>query len=306
MRETFILGADDPEMEEITRLLTVHELDFCYAAVAGVRCHPGNAYRADSVVFPDESQSLSRPQPQTQTRELAAPYTGLVFVECRPHDVPLSEKHARLASIDHHEEGDPGYSLGPADFWAASSLGQVVSRLIAAGKEVECTHDMLVLAAMDHCRQAAIRGECPGVSAEEVLDRRVASISERHQLSIETVKAMVADFAADLQTHEPIAFGNGEVVDYTHRHLGVGYSPELLCAQTALDMNGLAALARSNESPDPSDEKIMLTGHATPHMVEHFMRVYAPAKRLVRIFGVPARSYAGGYITPVHGVATGR
>jgi len=281
-----VLGADDPEMKEIVGLLTVHGVDFHFAAVHGQRCHPGNAYIADSTVSPDEKK----------IDELGRPYDRFVFIECRPGEVPLEQKHTDLTVIDHHEEGDPGYSLGPADFWKASSLGQAVRWLQESGREVTITQEMLVIAAMDHCRQAAIRGECPGVTKEEVLGRRVASIAEAHKVRIAMVEAMIADFSATFQEYEPLAFGSGSVIDITDRHLGVGYSLAWLCAQTALDMDGLAALARNNESPALSDEKIMLTGHATPEMVEHFMNVYAPARGLVRIFGVPKRSYAGGYI----------
>jgi hypothetical protein len=286
MNEKLVLGADDPEMQEINRLLTLHELEFSFAAVRGVRCHPGNAYVADSIVSPHG----------VHVAELAGPYNGTVFVECRPQDVPLAEKHTRLTVIDHHETGDPGYDREPSDFWEASSLGQVVCWLVAGGREVEVTQEMRVIAAMDHCRQAAIRGECPGITKEEVLARRVASIVERHQLTTETVQGMIADFAAEFQVRKPIAFGGGAVIDFTDRHLGVGYSAAWLSAQTALDMLGLTALARNNESPDPADEKIMLTGHATPRMVEYFINVHAPARQLIRIFGVPKRGYAGGYI----------
>jgi len=40
----------------------------------------------------------------------------------------------------------------------------------------------------------------------------------------------------------------------------------------------------------------MLTGHGYPEMARYFIDVYAKANHLVRVFGVPSRGYAGGYI----------
>jgi hypothetical protein len=280
---TFVLGAGDPEMEEITKLLDGYEVWF--AAVGDERCHPGNAYVANSIVSIDLSQN----------RKLNPPYDNFIFVECRPADVSLDQKHVALTVIDHHELGDPGYAFGPVDFWQASSLGQTVGLLHQWGRQIAITQEMRVLAAMDHCRQAAIRGECPGVSAEEIVGLRVATFVARHGMPADAVRSKIDEFVGIFQKHDTIVFGSGETIDFTDHHLGVGYSLDFLCAQTALDMLGFAALLRNNESPHPEDEKILLTGHVTPEMVEHFLSVYGPARNLHRFFGVPERGYAGGY-----------
>jgi hypothetical protein len=283
---TFILGAGDPEMEEIAKLLEGYEVWF--AAVGGERCHPGNAYIADSIVSINSSQK----------HELNPPYGNFIFVECRPADVSLDQKHAVLTVIDHHEVGDPGYAFGPTDFWEASSLGQTIELLQRWGHQITVTQEMRVLAAMDHCRQAAIRGECPGVSADEVINLRIATFVARHGVSANAVKSRINQFASIFQACDAVVFGSGEAIDFTDYHLGEGYSLDFLCAQTALDMLGLIALLRNNESARPEDEKILLTGHVPPEMVMYFIKEYSPAKQLYRVFGVPERGYAGGYLHP--------
>ena len=45
----FVLGADDPEMREMERVLKEHGCSYEYAQSAGKRVHPGNAYKADAV-----------------------------------------------------------------------------------------------------------------------------------------------------------------------------------------------------------------------------------------------------------------
>src|SRR5688500_19057889 len=104
MRKSLVLGADDPEMQAIAVCLEKTNQEYGFAAVGGQRCHPANAYRADGIISPEGEVST-----------LGARYDTLVFVECRPWNVPLEKKHEQLLVIDHHEEGDPGYDLGPED-----------------------------------------------------------------------------------------------------------------------------------------------------------------------------------------------
>lgn len=285
MQRVFVLGADDPEMRAIVDCLEKTRQRFWYAAVDGTRCHPGNAYSANSIVSP-VGESL----------QLRSGYNAFVFVECRPWDVPLAEKHSRLSVIDHHEECDPGYALGPEDFWEASSLGQVVRTLLYAGKPLAVTHQLRVLAAMDHCRQAAIRGECPGITSDEVLERRVQEIAFAKKTSPSVVREMIKRFCAVFRRSTLRLFGPGQVIDFSGQHLGVGYNLRLLCAQTALDVVGVAALLRYNQTEDARSECVTLSGHATPAMVVYFMKDFAVERDLRGVYGVPARGYAGGYV----------
>lgn len=102
----WVLGASDPEMEQIERLLSEAGQDFTYATVDGQRVHPGNAYQA----------------------ELPAAATGttVYLVECDGLQRPNG---AEVVVIDHHRPGDPGYGRPPEDFLPASSIGQVIAEL---------------------------------------------------------------------------------------------------------------------------------------------------------------------------------
>ena len=286
LRPTFVLGANDPEMQEISQHIEGTGLDVWYAAVNGERCHPGNAYVANSIVCANLGT----------VKQLGNNYDNFVFVECRPWDVPCEQKYQRLTALDHHEEGDTAYSLPPHHYWQASSLGQVIGLLAQLGHSIAITQEMRVLAAMDHCRQAAIRGECPGVSADEVIARRIASIAKTHSVSAKAVRQGIGEFQELLEKRPRQRFADGEVVDFTDIHLGTGYSLGLLIAQTALDITGAVGLLRNNEAKAKDTEKIAISGHATPQMVQYFMEVYASHRKLVRVYGVPQRGYAGGYL----------
>lgn len=287
MSPVFILGADDPEMRAIVELLSATKQEFGFAAVNGSRCHPGNAYGATGLLIQADGtyQAFDRK------------YQRYIFVECRPANVPLSRKRT-LTFIDHHEEGDPGYQLAPSKFWKASSLGQTVRMLQDFGHTIVTTYDMKVLAAMDHCRSAAMFGKCPGVKGKDVFKLRVKEIAATHKAAEHDVRKKVTQFSQILKERTEQPFGNGRIIDLTDIHLGSGYSLELLCAQTALDVAGVAALLRHRDKAnDRSTEKVSISGHVTPGMVTYFEQSFAPNQGLVRVYGVPARGFAGGYLT---------
>ena len=71
------------------------------------------------------------------------------------------------------------------------------------------------------------------------------------------------------------------------------FVPEL--PETAL-CAGLAYVAGPIACPD-GRQKIVMGGCCSPEQVEYFMELWAPAQGLVNIYGVPARAFAGGYLT---------
>lgn len=112
MQRVWVLGAPDPEMQRIEDLLAEAGERIAYALAAdGQRVHPGNAYRA---------VALSAPVPDGAT---------VYAVECGGPAVP-----AGAVAIDHHRPGDPGYGRPPAEFLAASSIGQVIDALARLGQ----------------------------------------------------------------------------------------------------------------------------------------------------------------------------
>lgn len=104
----FILGAPDPEMQAIERLLTDAGVSYGYATSGGRRVHTGTAYAADGCT-------------------LAVPEDASVcVVECEVQDLTAA------TCVDHHRPGDPGYGCEPERFFLASSLGQTVVHLAKA------------------------------------------------------------------------------------------------------------------------------------------------------------------------------
>ena len=110
----WILGAPDPEMRVIEDLLREAGEQVAFAVDArGQRVHPGNAYAAAGC-----------------TATVVAPDEDIYLVECA---VPGAHEPGYTV-VDHHRPGDPGYGRPPAEFLAASSVGQVVAELAKIGK----------------------------------------------------------------------------------------------------------------------------------------------------------------------------
>jgi hypothetical protein len=97
------------------------------------------------------------------------------WVECE------SPGQSRDVIIDHHRPGDPDYGRPPAEFLAASSIGQVIIALDRLGMEPWWNltdtgrADVMLTAAADHCLGAAYRGECPGVDPDELMRWRIST-----------------------------------------------------------------------------------------------------------------------------------
>ncbi len=285
----FILGADDPEMREIERILIWDKRQFQYAMKDGKRVHPGNAYEADRVEFPGDVVLI-------ECQPISIHVDGKVFVidHHRPGDPGYNASPKDFwYVIDHHRPGDPGYGASCKDFWHASSLGQLAD-FLGIGMEVG-SHANVVLAAMDHCPAAAIRGECPGVSAQEVVDRKVAEIAKASKYSEDEVRGRIESFQLWAVDAPTLAIGGQSLVDLRDTDTGEGYSLDYLSAQVAALAGGYAVLLLTHDRGD-SRPKWTVAGHATPAVIEAFKNEWAPAQGLVGIYGVPSRGYAGGYL----------
>src|SRR5690606_8316720 len=109
----WVLGAPDPEMEAIESLLRNCGELIAYACnKKGERVTPATAHRGASVSYMTDAERVE----------------NWYLVECT---VPVPDK-ASVQRIDHHRPGDHGYGRPPAEFLAASSIGQVISVLLAA------------------------------------------------------------------------------------------------------------------------------------------------------------------------------
>lgn len=268
MRKVFMLGADDPEMRAIEKILKKRKLGrISHATIGGVRVSPGSAYRADGIPGLTAGDTLVR-------------------IECEPVVVPDG---VHVVVIDHHRPGDPGYDLGPELFWQASSIGQLHNYL-----GVAATRWRKTIAALDHCFSAALRNECPDVLSGEVLLMGVAEIVAQKKTGHTRAIQQIQHFLDTMKDAPQVVIGSQVVKDLRQKHLGDGYSFDLLTAQVAAAMGGYVALLRHRDNGNSSD-KCTIVGHTRPETVKAFMEVWAPEQGLFRIYGVPARGYAGGY-----------
>jgi hypothetical protein len=115
-----VLGASDPEMQEIENLLKSVGIPVMYATAGGKRCHPGNAYKAD----PLDLGSLNEVPKEAWLVECQPQF--VVDTSCRTSEMP---EDIPTVVVDHHRPGDPGYGAEPKEFLKGSSLGQVISLL---------------------------------------------------------------------------------------------------------------------------------------------------------------------------------
>lgn len=271
----FLLGAEDPEMDEIEKILRENGEAFLHARRHGERVKPWNAYEADTVDVPSGAT--------------------LVLVECEPKK--FNGKNGILRRIDHHREGDDGFTLLPENFWLASSIGQLYKLLNSvrpASEQLVPKQEHLVLAAMDHCLAQAMLGNCPGVSPEEVRKLSVEYTANRRGLHVDAVRSCIHRMREQIWNSPIVTIGKQDVLDLSGVTVGPGYSLDYVCLQQAIVELGLTALIKTRNSMR-DQPKIILYGAATPETVVAFMNSYAPAHDLINVYGVPSRGHAGGY-----------
>jgi hypothetical protein len=290
-----ILGANDPEMEAIEKLLRDRGETVVYATtIGGKRVSAGNAYLADS------------------PRHAAIANNGEVriyAVECDWRH--LDGETGDVTVIDHHRHGDPGYGRPPSEFMAASSVGQVLYLL-----NKNFTGELLMVAAADHCLAHAYRAECPGVDPDRLAAWRAESRAKFQGRPVADVLADVDRARTALQAAPLIYLGTQRAVDRD----ADGVCPECEdsmdpCWGTchgdhdpARDMRGQhvpelpEASARegicfiADSLPDDSGKVKVVCQSGTPEQIEAFMSHWAPAQGLTNIYGDPARGFAGGYL----------
>lgn len=331
-----LLGASDPEMALIEGLARDCGLEVAYATVEGKRCHPGNAYKADGCTPAEGVQGMaSRYErsgivlPEEEAAAKAAAYyntalpEGAVWVECGPAP-------SGAVVIDHHRPGDYGFGRGPADFLAASSIGQFVAWLAANGllSNLDWHRDrcqpssllgrfefaegddptdgwsvrtgpvrtrivpteILLAAAGDHCPGAAYRGKCPGVDPDTLMGWRAATRAAFQKRPVEAVLADVRSAMAAIEAAPVNVLGGRRVADFRNS----GTVPEL--PEAALRL-GRATLAVVTER---DGRQKVVVGGADPDqkaIVTAFIRLMAPEWGLKDVYGDPERGFAGGYLS---------
>jgi hypothetical protein len=259
----FVLGAQDPEMREIAKVLEKVSRTFVHAAREGIPVRPRTAYDANGVV------TLSRRGRGSEA--LLHPQAPAVFVECTVRG------HEPVLRVDHHNPGDPGYDKTPERYLEGASIGQTLLLL-----EMEPTETQKLLAAADHCLTAAYQGMCPGVDPNELLFLRASWRAKVSGRGLADVIEGVMRAAKQVRRHYDSEFGESEFLDPT---------------EVPLDLAEGAAYAghpiRYRELFPGGDLKEMLKG-ASPEHIERFMALHRREGR--EVYGNPYRGYAGAYI----------
>ncbi len=307
----FILGAPDPEMAAIESLLFAAGQRVAYAMVAGVRVHPGNAYKALSVA--DVPGGTEWPEEALHYLDrLRAQGGEIVCVECALADERYGmngaydsiDCAAMVTSIDHHRPGDPGYGLPPGQYLAASSLGQVLllthahdgfarfdgcwysygpegpnsdNYLLLQSRHDEPAEEMLIAAA-DHCLAAAYRGECPGVDPDALMAWRARTRADFQGRPVAAVEADVAAARAALAVAPKVEIAGVAVARFD------ATVPEL---PEAAARDGIPFLATLTER---GQNKTVLQA-APPQVVAAWMDSQRAAG--LSPYGDPARGFAG-------------
>ncbi|MFL1449281.1 hypothetical protein ACI77O_12870 [Pseudomonas tritici] len=254
----FALGSHDPEMRSIRYMLCQKGYRYTYANRFGRRCITSNAYSADQL-----SKNIRDDQ-------------QIIWVECR---TPLFALGRDLV-VDHHNPGDPGYDAPPSQFWLGSSIGQVAELIGASGDEYA------LVAASDHCLSAAMRGECPGISRQDLMCWRITARAAMADIQPWLLRRRI-DYAVEcLQSLPRLNFGGEEIVDATFVK-----TPELRDAAAVLCLPVLTT--RKNAI---GQIKVGLYG-ARPEIVTSWLDVMGRSNDVDYTYGCPLREYGGAVLS---------
>jgi len=295
----FVLGAHDPEMKKIEELLYILGYSFSYALEGDTRTNVTNAYESEYFNFFQNN---------------------IIYIECS--SLYLSESSL---SIDHHRLGDYGYDLDHNHFVEASSLGQFFKYVLendfhyaSTVLGLEITHrkdslnphmyfdnfwfldtvngtikipeEIVLISGIDHCLIDAYKGKCKGIDTDNLLEIRINQISKDLSVSTTSLLSLVEEYSNKLKYF-------GKIIDFTDDKIGEGiYSPEyLILRELAISKNVPIAVKIVFNNL----EKIMFLS-LEKNEVENLLETKTYKNiNLEKMFGVPNRGYAGGFIKKV-------
>jgi len=259
----FVLGARDPEMVEIEKVLKAFGQQFAHASIGQNRCTPANAYMGNSVAL---FTLDNLPQPI-----ILHPHSDVIFIECKIHH------RKAVKRIDHHNPGDAGFDKSPAQYLEGSSLGQVLSHFGVAP-----TPTQMLLAAGDHCLTAAYQGHCPGIDPGELLFLRTSWQAKMSGRTLGEVIAGVLRAAEEVRRSYNPTVGASIFLDPTvvphDLPEGAAYTG-IPIIYRALNLHGIL--------------KEMIKG-GSEEQILNFMCEHKSHGR--RVYGNPFRGYAGAYL----------
>lgn len=290
----FVLGAADPEMDQVSRVLKSRGVSFAWASKGGKKCSWGNAYKADGLCDDWEAE-ISWPEPGTP----------VVLVECGGEKL---ENEVVWARADHHLPGHHGYGAPAEKAWEACSLSQVLAMVSGyvryeydrerftwygvdeKGGKASVPSHLVMVGSADHNLPAAFAGKCPGVSP-------LALEAYRDPVMASNMGVKPDEFAVVIEQAKKQVLGAEEIVPGIKDMRRSGRIPALAEACARL---GVAAVSEAEERN--FDKKITgrrkwcLMGAPEPEPVRWFLEEFAPNHGLLNPYGDPARGFAAGYL----------
>ena len=289
-----VFGAPDPEAEEAEKFCRKLGIPVGYAVGEdGKRVSPSTAYAGSNTAQLPDGHDCSL---------MAVPHA--ILFECA-----AIVNAAQITRCDHHRPGDPGYGCPPAEYWQASSLGQLVE--MVRGEYFGAAHQlptpqMRMVAAADHCLAAAYRGECPGVDPEALAHWRAESRATFQKRPVEAVIADVAAARIALLNAPQICVRCGQLCQAALPgepiECGVCAAPQLVVPLGDTTVPELPEAAvrlgvayEATVTERDGRRKLVLGGHTTPELVGLWIDVHRALDR--KTYGDPARGFAGAYLS---------
>lgn len=256
MEKLWVLGAQDPEMDEIENLLRSRGEEVVYAEpmTADRRVRPGELASPWRIKY-------GRPVPDLY-----------VLVEV-VLDTSEDDLCAKVVRIDHHAPGDPGFGRPAAEAIEASSLGQVARML-----GVELTPRQRVVAACDHNLRGAYAGEVVVVDPKDVRRFRIAAQAAFRRVPEAVVEAEIEAACAALRFPAEMHHW-GAAGSVAHFDVPVPGLPEA-GALTGLPYTAVVVDAHGNPKTVASGDEV-------------FIRAFMAARNVPGLYGDPARGFAG-------------
>ena len=260
----FVLGGSDTEMKHIERVLLEQGHEVIKAEIEGIRVTRGQAYRAD--------------YPVPRIRD--------VWVECQHADYTKREMYSLgIDIVDHHYEGDPGYGKPPAEYWEASSIGQVYNLL-----GLESDYEARMIAAGDHCLYAAYHSMCPGIDKEDCKSYRMSYFGSNSR-----PKKFASEFGSATmlaKSCETIKLGDLTVVDLTpmtEKHYS--WLSDISCL-----LNMKFATIRPHHKKEGMTKYFV--GNLARKEIDYFMNELVPTlgDEVISVYGDPTRQFAGAIV----------
>lgn len=300
----FILGAKDPEMDKIEKLLLKINSKYLYAEVEGKRCHPGNSYQADN------NEKIKN--------------KNLVFIECKINNVePIKE-------IDHHKEGDYGYSLDYNNFLEASSIGQLIKYIINESKnendiiellkfesmpfasytdnfsfnekteewllgsgqnDIIIPKEYVITAAIDHSLSESYLNLCKGVNNKDIEQQQILNISEVFDNNEELVKNTMFELSSYFENNQNKI---DNILDFRYLNLGIGYSLNYLCFRDLRLKYNKEIVVNTQDYKD-GPNRLMFINIDSEKVEKLLKNKEWDGITFDKVFGVPNRKYFGGF-----------